>query len=397
MLRNRPSKFTSNLANVVTALLQAPAFAGCVAYDEMGREVQLRQPLPGHPLTAPRRWTDEDTSRVQDMLQRDFQMSRVSHDVVQHGVNVVARRHAYHPVRDWLDTLAWDGTKRLETWLTDYAGAADTAYTRAVGRMFLISMIARVQRPGCKVDYELILEGPQGSLKSQLLRELAQPWFSDQLPDLHHKDASQHLRGLWLIEMAELDTLLHSEITTLKAFLTRTEEKYRPPWGRNEVTEPRQCVFAGTTNFATYLRDPTGGRRFWCVATGATGALKPHLLRRDRGQLLAEALVWFRAGKHWWPARDFEIAHIQDEQETRYVGDIWQDEIEQELPRLQTLNAAGSHYEITVRQLATSALLFETSRVSPRDQQRIALILQRLGWRSKANHGRRWWEKAVSP
>jgi predicted P-loop ATPase len=398
LLRNRPPRFAGSIENVMTVLRQDPQFAGCFTFDAMALSIVVRQPLPWSALPfTPHRLADDDISRLQGWLQRIAQMGRVGWDTAWRGVDCVARETAFHPIRDWLGGLAWDGTPRLDTWLSDYAGSVDTPYVRAIGRMFLISMVARVQRPGCKADYTLILEGPQGILKSQLLRELAQPWFSDQLPDPHSKDASQHLRGRWLIELGELDAMLRTEVTALNAFLTRAVEVYRPSYGRSTVHEPRQSVFAGTTNLRSYLRDPTGGRRFWCAIAGETGAIDPLRLRRDRDQLFAEALAAFHAGEHWWPTPAFERDHMRPEQERRYHGDSWEDEIARELPRLRAPNTAGTHWEVTVLQLAIQALQLEVARIAPRDQQRIAHILQRLGWSPRVSHGRRWWEMAVSP
>jgi predicted P-loop ATPase len=350
--------------------------------------------LPDQPVsTCPRLWTDTDTLVVQDFLQREANLPQIGHDAVQHGLELVADTNRYHPVRDWLNGLTWDGTERLERWLITYACAEDTPYARAIGKLFLTGMVARVMRPGCKMDYMLILEGEQGLLKSQLLRTLAGPWFSDQIPALHRREASQHLRGVWLVEVAELDMMARADLATLNAFITRTVETYFPRYGRSEAIEPRQCVLAGTTNAAVYLRDPTGGRRFWGVPTGKTGPLRPRKLAQDRNQLFAEAVAAYRNGASWWPTREFEAAHVQPEQDQRYASDLWEDLLPDALDQWAVKNPVSNMLEVVLAVLVTQGLHADPLRWSPREQQRLTGCLRRLGWQPRSSHGRRWWER----
>jgi predicted P-loop ATPase len=319
------------------------------------------------------------------------------------AIHKCARDRAFHPIRDYLDGLKWDGKPRLRTWLHDYFGAEQSEYTEGIGTMFPISMVARIYRPGCKVDYMPILEGGQALMKSSALAILAgQEYFSDQLPDITSKEASQHLRGKWLIEVAELNAYSRAAIDHFKAFVVRQVERYRPPWGRKEIHEPRQNVFVGTTNKSRYLRDETGNRRFWPFPTGE---VKLNALRHDRDQLFGEAVSLYRGGVHWWPDREFEIQTIAPEQETRFETDPWDPLIRRHLEHL-----GGVPKTTTVLEIAVHALGYEIeapksrmgeptpprgtpiNRFGPNEQRRVTAILTHLGWEPRRSNQERWWE-----
>jgi predicted P-loop ATPase len=338
-------------------------------------------------LAAPRLLRDVDVGALQEW----FQLSGfplMGQEAVYKAVDIRAHECAFHPVRDYLNGLCWDGQARLGTWLSVYLGAVENEYTGAIGPMFLIAAVARIFLPGCQADYMLILEDPQqGEFKSSACRILGGEWFSDQLPDVSSggKDVSQHLRGKWIIEVNEMHAMSRAEITLLKAFITRTTERYRPPYGRKEVIEPRQCLFIGTTNKEIYLRDETGNRRYWPVKTGK---IDLHGLKQDRDQLFAEAVQLFREGAQWWPDRDFEAQYIKQEQDDRFEEDPWEDPVREYLDLLVTPKTLISY-------VAKRALGFMSdSRISPGDARRIAAILDRVGWRRgpRQTDGR-WWVK----
>ena len=374
------------LANALAAM--RAVMPGVFAYNEMLRVPLLMQPLEDRPEPLPRPVTDVDVGVVQERLQH-LGLKRLSKDIVHQAVDVRAHERRFHPVKDYLGGLQWDGIARLADLFPNYFGAKVTPYTQAIGPMFLISMVARILEPGCKADHLPVIEGPQGTLKSSACQILGGDWFSDNLPDVTAgKDVSQHLRGKWLIEVSEMHAMNRTEATLLKAFITRTTERYRPSYGRKEVIEPRQCVFVGTTNRDTYLRDESGGRRFWPVKAGT---IDVDALAHDRDQLFAEAVVRFRKGVHWWPDKDFERDHIMPEQASRYEADAWEENIAAYIE---------SKSKVTVGEVARDALHIETPRIGTADQRRIAAALETLRWRRERPdgktdwQGKRWWVPA---
>ena len=370
------------LANALTAL--RADWPEHFAYDEMLCAAILMHPVNDVELEAPRPVTDGDVSAVQERLQR-LGLKRIGRDTVQQAIDARAElERRFHPVRDYLNALNWDGVSRVELLFPKYFGSQRGPYEEVVGRMFITSMVARIYKPGSKVDHLPVIEGPQGILKSTACGVLGGKWFSDNLPDVSAgKDVSQHLRGKWLIEVSEMHAMSRAETTLLKAFITRTTERYRPSYGRREVIEPRQCVFVGTTNRDSYLRDETGGRRFWPIKAGD---IDIGTLKRDRDQLFAEAVHLFRNGVPWWPDRDFEREYIIPEQAARYEADAWEENVAAYLTTFT---------KVTVGQVAREALEIETPRIGTHEQRRIAVALERLGWRREPKdwQGKRWWAR----
>jgi hypothetical protein len=384
----------SILANVLLALREDPAWNGVLAYDEMQAMVLLCKPVPrfGQQLVAagyPRPLRDDDVTQIQEWFQIAG-LPNVGKDVTHDAVDLRARECGFHPVRDYLNRLEWDGVERLRSWLHHYLGAENTPYTRGIGTMFLLSTVARIFEPGCKADYMLILEGPQGARKSSACAILGGDWFSDTLPEnVASKDAAQHLRGKWIIEFSEMHALSKSETTALKAFITRPIERYRPSYGRKEVHEPRQCVFVGTTNKGQYLRDETGGRRFWPVEVAVVRPIDTDLLAETRDQLFAEAVHRYRVGERWWPDNAFEQEYIQPEQETRFEADAWESAIADYL---------NGQQRVMVLDVARTALGMETAKLGTGEQRRITAIMERLDWKRSSHRGLggvRWWVRNV--
>jgi predicted P-loop ATPase len=405
--RNGDGEAVINLANAMTALRSAPELRDCFRFDEMLQVPVLVSPLPkGKPGILPRPVRDTDVSIVQEWLQRN-ELRRLGKDIVHQAVALRAEERAFHPIRNYLNGLRWDRKPRLSTWLTYYVGvepdeklsdeekANQRQYISAIGRMFLIGMVARVMRPGCKVDYMLILESIQGEKKSTIGEILAGQWFSDSLPNIGTDPVriSQHLRGKWLIEIGELSAMSKAETEELKAFLTRREEKFTPKYGRLEVIEPRQCAFMGTTNKTTYLRDETGARRFW---PAKAGVIDITVLTEDRDQLFAEAVHAYLSDEQWWPDREFEKKFIMPQQEARRETDAWEqtigDWLETPVRDDTTRSGVAQRTMCTVAEIAEQALRMEPGRLGTTDQRRIAAALGILGWErgKRTEHSRPW-------
>jgi len=354
------------LTNAITALRFAPEWAGVLAFNQFSLGAVALGPPPWGTPKKEGEWTDHEDRLTANWLQQ--QGIYVSVEIAGQAVQTVAKDRPFHPVRDYLNSLVWDGTKRIDTWLNTYLGAEQNDYTAAVGSRWLISAVARVFHPGAKADCCLILEGPQGSKKSTALKTLAGEWFTDEIADLGSKDAALQTLGAWVIEIAELDSMTRADVGRVKAFMSRAVDRFRPPYGRRVIVSPRQCVFAGSVNHNTYLRDETGGRRFWPVACAD---IVIDDLARDRGQLWAEALTRYRAGSPWWldsVELNRQAAEVQSE---RYDGDPWDEVI---------LKWIDGRQSVSIPEILAQCIQKKVDMWTQSDRHRVARCLKSSGW-----------------
>jgi hypothetical protein len=316
------------------------------------------------------RVSDTALTRVRLDTHARYELDPGAESLLQLGEAYAREHRSYHPVRDYLDSLVWDGVPRLGSLLARYLGAEDTPLHTAYSVKTLVAAVRRVYQPGCKVDTVLILQGKQGRGKSTALRVLGGEWFRDAELDPGTKDASMLLRGAWLYELGEFEKWLsRSNLSTIKAMVTRQDETYRPPYGKVDIVQPRQLVFVGTTNTDDILTDPTGHRRFWVVRTGA---IDLQALTADRDQLWAEAVAAYTAGAETYLSSDEVEAHAAASVEFE-LEDARQSVVAEWLGA-QTMSEGW-----TTMQVMRDALGLEPHKVRGVDGKDVAAILRRLG------------------
>lgn len=355
------------LANAITALREAPAWQGVLAYDQFALETLVSDAPPWHMGLQwdTRAWSPHDDLLTAEWLQR--RGISVNTATAAQAVEAVARERSFHPVIDYLSDLRHDGVSRTGTWLSTCLGAEQSRYNENVGRAMLIAAVARIYDPGCKVDTVPIFEGVQGARKSTAVKALFDPWFSDELADLGSKDAAMQTKGVWGIEVSELDAMSRMEVSRIKSFITRTTDRFRPPYGSRIVESPRSCVFWGTTNSDGYLKDETGGRRFWPIKVGK---INVDLLQQMRDQLWAEAVVLYGAGVPWWLTKKEAQADAERHQRDRYVGDPWDRAIAE---YVETASV------VTIDEVLRFAVNLEIGRCGQSEMNRVARCLRSLG------------------
>lgn len=365
------------LANALLPLREAAAWRGVLRYDALALRVEVSRPPPWvrempEDGWKPRPWTDQDDRLCAEWLQR--QGILIGPPGAADAAETVAYENSFHPVREYLRSLKWDGTSRLNLWLHTYFGAEPLPYHELVGSKWIISAVARAMKPGEKVDCMLILEGRQGLGKGRSLAALMPKtaWLSTDVKEFGSLESARSLAGRWIIESAELEGLRGKQGNKpigedAKAFLSRDIDIYRAPYGRRTQDHPRQCIFAGTTNQAESLTDITGNRRFWPVACQQA---RPDELIRDRDQLWAEALHRYQQGEKWWLETSEDQAVAAEQQEARVEGDPLEEKIAAYLEGKD---------EVTTSDLFAH-LEYPTARWTTGEARRLGGLLRKQGW-----------------
>lgn len=329
-------------------------------------------------------WTGQDTTRLIVWFERVLHL-KYAPDNLLSAVMLSAQRRPYHPVRDWLQSIQWDGQVRIPAMLSGMFGAQCGEYAENVGVRWMVSAIARIMAPGCKADCVLVLEGEQGRKKSLAVETLCgSEWFTDSISDLKGKDAPLDLAGKWIVELSELATCRRSDQETLKSFMSRRVDHYRPPYERTSIDVPRQNVFCGTTNEYRYLEDITGGRRFWGVRV--VGKCDIGMIAANREQLWAEALTRYESQERWWMEGD-EEQNARTEQERRRVVDPWEAEI------ADIIALKPDKVECTDKWILAQLNIDPKDR-SQGHSRRIGGIMRNLGYTAHKVGGKNIWESS---
>lgn len=276
-----------------------PNLKGRVYLDTFAKRVTLKKDLEWRKIGHEKFWKDSDDAGLRIYIEKTYGIN--ASGKIEDALMQEMERNTYHPVKEYLESLKWDGTKRVDTVLIDYLGAEDCEYTRIVTRKFLAAAVARIYRPGVKFDSMLVTTGPQGIGKTLLPGKLAGEWFSNSLEDVRGKDAMDSLQGVWIMEMGEMTATKKADVEATKHFISKQEDIFRAAYGKHKSYYKRQVVFWGTSNDSEFLRDRTGNRRFWPVEVG----LKSHPITKkvwemsneERDQIWAEAKAIWEGGE----------------------------------------------------------------------------------------------------
>ena len=309
---------------------------GKIRFNEFENYIFVTGMLPWNSSTKLRRWEDSDESGLREFLESRYSLYHVSKIV--DALILAAYFNRFHPIREYLNRVEWDGTPRLDRLLIDGMGAEDTPFVRLATRKSFVGAVARVMKPGCKMDYVLTLVGSEGLKKSSLLAEMGGRWFSDSFTTVDGSKAFEQLQGSWIIEIAELSAFNRSETNAIKAFLTKRYDKYRPAYGRNTLDLARQCVFFATTNENGFLKGDTGNRRFWPVEVTKKFDSEKITIRPSNGaepviglpvdQLWAEAKKYYEQGEPLY--MDDEVEKLAKQQQDAFTEDnAWRSSIEE--------------------------------------------------------------------
>lgn len=376
-------KVLSTFENIVEIFTRDPKVRGLFRYNKRFDDVYIF-PNKYFDVETARKATDADLLKMKSYVSKRYGIAQCSLSTAFEVMLHVAQSNAYDCFEDYLKSLKWDGVRRIKSLFSHYCPAADPhGLNSTISIRWMISAVARAMNWGSQVDTMLILEGDQGIGKSTFFRALASDdYFTDAISDMKSKDAMQELIGPMFIEISELDAMKRSEISTVKAFLTKRFDRFRAPYGKIVENHARRCIFVGTVNpdGNGYLNDVTGSRRF--IPIKCTGKIKVDEIAADRDQLWAEAYQCYLSGEQWHMT-DEETKYLVQEQQERQADDDWSVVVSDYIEAFKPT-------ELTTKMLLTQIIDIPIDRHERRHQMRMGDVLRSLGWtRFKRKEGSR--------
>jgi predicted P-loop ATPase len=328
LTRDQNGLFHKTLNNIMLLILNAPELCGCARRDDFSNRIYTADNLPWRADKG--YWSDADTTELRKHFETQYKGFKPGKQDIKDAVVAASVKQKFHPVRDYLTPLAWDGRPRLDTLFIDYLGVSDSEYTRAVTRKALVGAVARIMTPGCKFDYMLVFVGNQGRGKSSIIYKLAggDEWFTDSLVTFYGNSAFEAVTGKWLVEVPEMHAFDKVTMNQAKAFISKQSDFYRAAYAEFPEDRRRQCAFFGTTNNTDCLRDETGGRRFWPLVTDAAERKKRIFtdLDAERDQIWAEAVFYWKMGETLYLSAELENI-AAEKQEAHREAHPWEDTI----------------------------------------------------------------------
>lgn len=317
---DRNGNYEKTVNNMILILQNDPALKGKIATDEFANRGLILGKVPWDQSGIKRQWVDDDDAGLFWYLENYYHIAQ--QDKQDKALAIVGRQNLINDVKVYLQGLKWDGVKRVDTLLSDYLGAEDTLYSRAVIRKSLCAAVARAITGGVKYDYMPIFTGPQGIGKSTFLAILGREWFSDSLTSFEGKEAAELIQGTWINEVGELTAMTKQETSAVKQFLSKREDIYRAAYGRRTERYPRRCVFFGTSNDGEFLKDTTGNRRFWPVDVGVHSAKKSvwRDLPDEVDQIWAEAYLYWILGEPLYLSKEIEAMALEQQESHRELS-----------------------------------------------------------------------------
>ena len=394
----------SNMETVLRAFEGMPMFKDVSGQGKIWWDEFLKRPRTSmwcRNGATERDWEDHDDLNLLRVFQNQLELPKTKKANIQDAIMYIAHNNPRNEIKEWLEALEWDGVKRLSTFCEKYLAVAPSKFASATGKNFLVSLVARIYKPGCKVDTMPVLEGEEGKRKSTAFEILGGKWYCDCRVDVNQKkEFEETIQGKWLIEIAELDSFRKAENDTLKAILSSRTDRYRASYGRLAADYLRQCVFAGTTNGHDYL--PPGKARRWYPWEGTGERADYHQLQIDRDQLFAQAVHLYKSqiGQpdepeipgHWWYVPEKEAAEIR---EARQKEDSWTEPV-----RIWLTQNFMEKFKLNT--CAKDALGIDPIKLGIGDSRRLGHVLRGLKWenitiREKVSGGNditgKWWVK----